>query len=379
MAARPPDHPAGRHRHARDRGRARPARTRRSSPTSPPPGPRCSSSSTSTGRWPSARATRPPRASPRAPSAPCATWPGSAPAAVHVARADRPDRGRRRRPGSASAGSPTSATTASRTAGCRAAVGSAAIAGHEPRARSTATATRPRSWPPGSPPSSARRPGCSSSARGRRSRSTCARPTTSRRRAPRSWPPSPTSSGREGLHDHGLAHYRGRSVVDLRPEDAGGKREAVERLVATHRPGGLVALGDELSDVDAFEAVRAARAADGSIVGRTVAVHGDGPAGAGRAAGGRRPAPRHGSGGRAVPGRAGARGRGSLGRLDPGHRRDAAAAGDRRDRAGGVADDGQERRREQAEQDGQRGRRGQPAPQQRAVAQGRGIGRAARA
>lgn len=81
-----------------------------------------------------------------------------------------------------------------------------------------------------------------------------------------------TVEAREGLVDHGLAPYRGRSVVDLRPESAGGKREAVELLLATHRPGAVVALGDELSDVDAFEAVVAARA--GGIVGITVAVHG---------------------------------------------------------------------------------------------------------
>jgi trehalose 6-phosphate phosphatase len=73
---------------------------------------------------------------------------------------------------------------------------------------------------------------------------------------------------------HGLAHYRGRSVVDLRPREAGGKREAVERLIARHRPGGVVALGDELSDVDAFAAVLAARSADATLVGVTIAVHG---------------------------------------------------------------------------------------------------------
>ena len=73
---------------------------------------------------------------------------------------------------------------------------------------------------------------------------------------------------------HGLAHYRGRSVVDLRPREAGGKREAVERLVARHRPGAIVALGDEVSDIDAFEAVIAARAADPTVRGFTVAVHG---------------------------------------------------------------------------------------------------------
>lgn len=80
-----------------------------------------------------------------------------------------------------------------------------------------------------------------------------------------------------GLADHGLQHYRGRSVVDLRPRDAGGKREAVERLLAQERPGGIVVLGDELSDVDAFEAVRDARST-GALVGVTVAVHGSGPA-----------------------------------------------------------------------------------------------------
>jgi trehalose 6-phosphate phosphatase len=93
-----------------------------------------------------------------------------------------------------------------------------------------------------------------------------------------------TVKRREGLV-HGLAHYRGRSVVDLRPEDAGGKREAVGRLIARHRPGGVVALGDEMSDIDAFEAVIAARtgartAGDPVRAGRpvevgiTVAVHG---------------------------------------------------------------------------------------------------------
>jgi trehalose 6-phosphate phosphatase len=75
--------------------------------------------------------------------------------------------------------------------------------------------------------------------------------------------------------EHGLEHYRGRSVVDLRPRDAGGKREAIERLIDRYRPGALVALGDELSDVDAFEAVVAARSAGAAgPLGVTIAVHG---------------------------------------------------------------------------------------------------------
>ena len=86
-----------------------------------------------------------------------------------------------------------------------------------------------------------------------------------------------TVEAREGLRDHGLAHYRGRSVVDLRPAGAGGKREAVERLLERHRPGGVIVLGDELSDVDAFEAVitaRARRPGARALVATTVAVNG---------------------------------------------------------------------------------------------------------
>lgn len=81
-----------------------------------------------------------------------------------------------------------------------------------------------------------------------------------------------TAETRLGLADHGLRPYRGRSVVDLRPGDAGGKREAVERLIARHRPGAIVSFGDDLSDADAFDAVRAAR--DDGREGLTVAVHG---------------------------------------------------------------------------------------------------------
>ena len=72
---------------------------------------------------------------------------------------------------------------------------------------------------------------------------------------------------------HGLAHYRGRSVVDLRPREAGGKREAVERLATRHRPGAIAVLGDEMSDIDAFDAVISARTLM-DVVGVTIAVHG---------------------------------------------------------------------------------------------------------
>jgi hypothetical protein len=63
-------------------------------------------------------------------------------------------------------------------------------------------------------------------------------------------------------------------VVDLRPRAAGGKREAVDRLIQRDRPGGVVVLGDEMSDIDAFAAVAQARDASGVEVGVRVAVHG---------------------------------------------------------------------------------------------------------
>ncbi len=65
------------------------------------------------------------------------------------------------------------------------------------------------------------------------------------------------------LPPHDLVHYRGRLVVDLRPRTAGGKREALERLLEELRPAAAIAIGDDLSDVDAFSVLRAAREAGG--------------------------------------------------------------------------------------------------------------------
>jgi trehalose 6-phosphate phosphatase len=78
------------------------------------------------------------------------------------------------------------------------------------------------------------------------------------------------------LPAHDLAHYRGRLVVDLRPRSAGGKREALEQLMAELRPGSVIALGDDVSDADAFAALRASRESagiDGLAVG-VVGPHG---------------------------------------------------------------------------------------------------------
>jgi trehalose-phosphatase len=74
------------------------------------------------------------------------------------------------------------------------------------------------------------------------------------------------------LPGHDLAHYRGRLVVDLRPRVAGGKREALEGLLAELRPATLICLGDDSSDADAFAVLRSARDAgdlDGLAVGVT--------------------------------------------------------------------------------------------------------------
>jgi trehalose 6-phosphate phosphatase len=75
------------------------------------------------------------------------------------------------------------------------------------------------------------------------------------------------------LPPHELAHYRGRLVVDLRPQTAGGKREAFERLLVDFRPATVVAFGDDLSDADGFAVLRAARDV-GTCGGLAVAVTG---------------------------------------------------------------------------------------------------------
>lgn len=72
---------------------------------------------------------------------------------------------------------------------------------------------------------------------------------------------------------HGLVHYRGRLVVDLRPIEAGGKAEAMTRLLDRQRPAAVVALGDDVSDADAFAVLRSARES-GAIDGLAVAIHG---------------------------------------------------------------------------------------------------------
>ena len=72
----------------------------------------------------------------------------------------------------------------------------------------------------------------------------------------------------------GLERMEGRKVVEFRPDVAGGKGQAMERLLMRERPGAVLALGDDISDAEAFGAIAAARAADAVPASLTVAVHG---------------------------------------------------------------------------------------------------------
>jgi trehalose 6-phosphate phosphatase len=71
----------------------------------------------------------------------------------------------------------------------------------------------------------------------------------------------------------GLIKVGGRRIVELRPEGAGGKGTAVERLIERERAGAVLVLGDDVSDAEAFETVRAARER-GLIAALTVGVLG---------------------------------------------------------------------------------------------------------
>ncbi|HEU5203610.1 MAG TPA: trehalose-phosphatase [Candidatus Limnocylindrales bacterium] len=71
--------------------------------------------------------------------------------------------------------------------------------------------------------------------------------------------------------DHGLAAIDGRRVIEFRPAEAGGKGTAVERLIERERPGAVLVMGDDRTDAEAFEAVRAARRA-GRLEGLAIAV-----------------------------------------------------------------------------------------------------------
>ena len=70
---------------------------------------------------------------------------------------------------------------------------------------------------------------------------------------------------------YGLKVTEGRMVIEIRPLLVTNKGTAVQRIIAEAELSGLVFLGDDLTDVDAFRAVSQSRA-DGKIAGANVAV-----------------------------------------------------------------------------------------------------------
>ena len=80
------------------------------------------------------------------------------------------------------------------------------------------------------------------------------------------------ASAERALGGTGLAGLEGRKVVELRPAGVGGKGAAITRLIETVRPGAVLVLGDDRSDAEAFDVVRAARDR-GELSGLAVAVH----------------------------------------------------------------------------------------------------------
>ena len=57
----------------------------------------------------------------------------------------------------------------------------------------------------------------------------------------------------------GMIRFEGRKIVELRPEGAGGKGRAMERLLERDHPGAVLVMGDDVSDAEAFRVVVEAR------------------------------------------------------------------------------------------------------------------------
>ncbi len=71
--------------------------------------------------------------------------------------------------------------------------------------------------------------------------------------------------------DRQLARFPGRRVLELRPKGAPAKGEAIRALLVEHAPAAALMLGDDLSDVPAFLALRGAREA-GRLAGIAIGV-----------------------------------------------------------------------------------------------------------
>jgi trehalose 6-phosphate phosphatase len=75
---------------------------------------------------------------------------------------------------------------------------------------------------------------------------------------------------------HGLRVLPGKRVWELAPAAAGGKGEAVRSILEERRPSAALYAGDDVADLEAFEALdRYAEESDGSVLVRKVAVLGD--------------------------------------------------------------------------------------------------------
>lgn len=69
-------------------------------------------------------------------------------------------------------------------------------------------------------------------------------------------------------------HTEGRRIVDVRPEDAGAKGEAVTRLLERHGSTAALVIGDDRSDADAFAVVARERDAGRLAASLLLGVHG---------------------------------------------------------------------------------------------------------
>jgi trehalose 6-phosphate phosphatase len=75
---------------------------------------------------------------------------------------------------------------------------------------------------------------------------------------------------------HGFRIVPGKRVWELVPAGAGGKGAAVRSILEERRPSAALYVGDDIADLEAFEALdRYAEASGGSVLVRKVAVLGD--------------------------------------------------------------------------------------------------------
>jgi trehalose 6-phosphate phosphatase len=76
-----------------------------------------------------------------------------------------------------------------------------------------------------------------------------------------------------GPNQLGMTRLEGRRIVELRPVGAGGKGEAVARLIERDRPGAVLMLGDDRSDAEGFRVIVETRRRR-DVEGVALAVHG---------------------------------------------------------------------------------------------------------